>query len=75
MDDRDPIAESLERADRPEGVGGTYREARREFGAAGNIARPDSPRAGATILERMKSRFGADRPEERVDSARAQTRR
>ena len=69
----DPIDRSLERADQGD-VGGTMREARREFGAAGNIARPDSPRAGATILERMSSRFGT-RPEERVDQARSNTRR
>ncbi len=72
MDDRDPIAESLERADRGD-IGGTLREARREFGAAGNIGRPDDrPQAGATILERMKARFmprSADR-----DTARSQTR-
>lgn len=73
MDDRDAIDESLERADRPGGVGGTYREQRREFGASGNIARPDDrPQAGATILERMRARF-MPRSQDR-DMARQQTR-
>ena len=76
MDERDPVAESLERLDRPGGPS-TLREGRREFGAAGQIDRPDMERAqaGATLLERMKSRFsGTSRPQER-DAARSQVRR
>ena len=76
MDERNPITESLERLDRGD-VGGTLREGRREFGAEGNIDRPDMGRAqaGATMLERMKSRFsGTSRPQDR-DAARSQVRR
>jgi hypothetical protein len=75
MDERDAVAESLERLDRGD-VGGTLREGRREFGAAGDVDRPDMSRAqaGATIMERLKSRFSA-RPQQERDAARAQTRR
>jgi len=74
MEERDPIDESLARADRGE-VGGTMRDVRREFGAAGNISRPDDrPLAGSTIIERMKSRF-MPRSQERAPSQREQIRR
>ena len=75
MDERDPISESLERIDRGD-VGGTLREGRREFGAAGMVDRPDMGRsqAGQTLLERMRARF-SPRSAERNDAARSQTRR
>ena len=75
MDERNQIDESLERLDRGD-VGGTLREGRREFGAAGQVDRPDMGRtmAGQTLLERMKTRF-APRTADRNDAARAQTRR
>lgn len=64
---RDPIQDTLERADRNE-LGGTMQEQRREMQRPG-IPRPDS---GPTLMERLTTRFraGSTRPDSRTDTRR-----
>lgn len=68
----DAIDRSLQAIDRGESAPSTMREARPEFGARGNVTRPDdTPLAGRTIVDRLTSYFGR---KPRRDTGRTESR-